>query len=129
MERRASEPAPERLPATRRRSEEHPLRAGRTRGAAVVDHVAEVAEDGDRAIDERPADRPDAADLSVRDEGACEVPAMSGALAEKAEHGPLGERGLGTGDACHGSILGRRVADEQSGGERPRAGAVRLLAS
>ena len=78
MGRRPGEPAPERLAPAWRRREEHPLRAGSTRGGAAVDHVAELTEDRYRPIDERPADGPDAADVAVRDEGARDIPAVSG---------------------------------------------------
>ena len=106
----SGEPAPECLPPTRGRREQNTMRAGGALGATALLDVAELSEHGDRPIDERPADGPDLPDVAVGGECAREIPPVCGPLSQEPEHGPLGERRLGAGRACHQAIV-RTVPD------------------
>ena len=100
-----AEPAPERRASARRRREQNAFRPARARRAAAILDVAEVAQDGDGAVDERPAHRPHVPDRAVRREGTRDVPAVRASLPQQAEHGPLGQRRLGASLARHRPIL------------------------
>ena len=103
----AAQPAPEGLPAARRWREEHPMRAGGAPGAAALGDVAELTKNGDRPVDEGPADGPDLPDVAVGGERAGDVPTVRRPLAQEPEHGPLGECRFGAGGSRHEAILGR----------------------
>ena len=86
---RLEQPLGDRRVAGRRRPEDRAVRPARAGLVARRGDQLALAEDLDRAVDERPAERPDRAELTRRRELSSYCPAMSRPLAEQRKHSPL----------------------------------------
>jgi len=86
---RHREPLGECLPSLRRRAEDRPVRAAHAAlRAGRLDQPA-LLEQLERAVDERPPERPDPPDLAVARHLARQRPAVAGLLGEESQHRPF----------------------------------------